>query len=58
MRRDGRLVRLRPDGIEVALESPTLAPRNAAEIEADAIRDTDSPPLTEARTAQLRPVPR
>jgi putative transcriptional regulator len=35
-----------------------LAPRSAAEIEAAAVRDPENPPLTEARTRQLRPVPR
>jgi putative transcriptional regulator len=58
MRCNGRLVRVKPDGAEEALETPSLAPRSAEEIEASAERDSENPPLTEARTAQLRPVPR
>ena len=58
MRRNGLLVRVKSDGTEEALETPPLAPRSVAEIEAAAVRDTENPPLTEARTGQLRPVPR
>ncbi len=58
MRRNGRLVRVKPDGTEEALQTPVLAPRSAEEIEAAAIRDSENPPLTKARTGQLRPVPR
>ena len=57
MRRNGRLVRVKPDGTEEPLETPALAPRSAAEIEAAAL-DPENPPLTEARTGQLRLVPR
>ncbi|HXW15628.1 MAG TPA: helix-turn-helix domain-containing protein [Terriglobia bacterium] len=58
LRHNGRLVRVKPDGAEVALDAPALAPRSAAEIEAAAARDHENPPLTEARVRQLRPVPR
>ena len=58
MRRDGRLVRVKPDGAEEALDTPPLAPLGAAEIEAAAARDHENPPLTGARAGQLRPVPR
>ena len=58
MRRNGRLVRVKPDGTEEPLETPALAPRSAAEIEAAPALDPENPPLTEARTGQLRLVPR
>ena len=58
MRRKGGLVRVKADGTEEALETPFLAPRSAAEIEAGAVGDADNPPLTKARAGQLRPVPR
>ena len=58
IRRNGRLVRVKPDGTEEPLETPALAPLGAAEIEATAVRDRENPPLTEVRTGQLRPVPR
>lgn len=57
MRRSGRLVRIKPDGSEEVLETPSLAPLGAAEIEAGAARDHENPPLTDARPGQLRPVP-
>jgi len=57
MRRNGGLVRVKPDGAEEALEAPPVAPRSAAEIEA-AARDPENPPLTQARAGQLRSVPR
>jgi putative transcriptional regulator len=58
MRRNGRLVRVKPDDAEEALDTPSLAPMSAAEIETAAARDHENPPLTEARAGQLRPVPR
>jgi putative transcriptional regulator len=58
MRRNGRLVRVKPDGAEEAPDTPSLAPRSAAEIETAAARDPENPPLPEARAGQLRPVPR
>lgn len=58
MRRNGRLVRVKPDGTEEALDTPSLARRSDAEIEAAASRDCKNPPLTDARVGQLRRVPR
>lgn len=58
MRRNGRLVRVKPDGTEESLETPALAPMSASEIEAGAARDSETPPLTEARSGRLRAVPR
>ena len=58
MRRNGGLVRVKPDGTEEAMETPSLAPRRAEEIEAGAVRDPENPPLAEARAGHLRPVPR
>jgi hypothetical protein len=60
MRRNGRLVGVKPDGTEEVLDTqPTgLAPMSAAEIEAAAARDHENPPLSDARPGQLRPVPR
>jgi len=58
MRRNGRLVRIKPDGAEEALDTPPLAPMTAAEIETAAARDHENPPLTDARPGQLQPVPR
>jgi len=58
MRRNGRLVLVKPGGAEEALHAPPLAVRSAAEIEAAATRDRENPPITEARAGQLRPVPR
>ena len=57
-RRNGRLVRIKPDGAEEALDTPPLAPMTAAEIETAAARDHENPPLTDARPGQLQPVPR
>jgi putative transcriptional regulator len=58
MRHDGRLVRVKRDGAEKALDTPSLAPMSAAEIEATAARDHENPPLTDARAGKLRPIPR
>ena len=58
MRRNGRLIRVKPDGAEEALHAPSLAPMSAAEIEATAVGDPENPPLTEARAGRLRSVPR
>jgi len=58
MRRNGKLVRVRPDGGEEALYTPSLAPMSAAEIETAAARDHENPPLTDARARKLRRVPR
>jgi putative transcriptional regulator len=58
MRRNGRLVRVKPDGAEEPLDTPSPARWSAAEIEGAAARDPENPPHTEARAGQLRPVPR
>ncbi|MGA8555977.1 MAG: helix-turn-helix domain-containing protein [Candidatus Acidiferrales bacterium] len=58
MRHNGELVRIKPDGTEEVLTTPPLAPLTPAEIEAAASRDSENPPLTDARTGHLRPVPR
>lgn len=58
MRRNGGIVRVKPDGTEEAMESQPLAPMSAEEIEAAAFRDHENPPLTDVRLRQLRPVPR
>ena len=58
MQFNGRLVRVKPDGTEEALDTPALTSRSAAEIEAAAARDPENPPLTEATLKRLRPVPR
>jgi len=58
MRRNGRLVRIKPDGTEQALDTAPPGPLSAAEIETAAARDHENPPLTDARPEQLRPVPR
>ena len=42
MRRNGRLVRVKPDGTEEALDTPPLPPLSAAEIEAAAARDHET----------------
>jgi putative transcriptional regulator len=58
MRRNGKLVRVKRDGTEEAMDTPPLAPMTAAKIEATAARDRENPPLTDARPGKLRPVPR
>jgi putative transcriptional regulator len=58
MRRNGRLVRLKPSGAEEALDTPSLAPMSAAEIETRAARDRENPQLSDAQAGKLRPVPR
>jgi putative transcriptional regulator len=58
MRRNGRLVRVKPDGTEEALNIPPLAPLSAAEIEDAAARDRENPPLTDERIRRLRRIPR
>ena len=49
MRRNGRLVRIKPEGAEEELDTPPLTPMTAAEIETAAARDHENPPLTDAR---------
>jgi putative transcriptional regulator len=57
MRRNGKLVRVKPDGTEEALDTPPLAPMSSPDSEAAAARDHENPPLTDARPGQLRRVP-
>jgi putative transcriptional regulator len=58
MRRNGRLVRVKPGGAEEALDTPSPGPVSAAEIETAAARDPENPPLTNAQAGELRRVPR
>jgi putative transcriptional regulator len=58
MRRNGRLVRVKPGGAEEGLAIPSFVPMSAAEIETAAAHDRENPPLTRAKGGQLRPVPR
>ncbi len=61
-RRDGTLVRQRADGPAEPLEDETdwtrLRAMTDAEVEAAALADPDAQPLTEARLATMRRVPR
>jgi putative transcriptional regulator len=58
MRRNGRLVRVKPHGAEEALDAPSLAPMSPAQVETAAARDRENPPLTDAQAGKLRRVPR
>jgi len=58
MQRDGKLMKRKPNGTEEVLPVTLVAPMSEADIEAAAITDSDNPPLTPERLAQLRPVPR
>jgi putative transcriptional regulator len=58
MRRDGAIVRVKANGSEETLPVLPLVPLTPAQIEAAAVSDPDNPPLTKARRARLRPVPR
>lgn len=53
MQRDGRLVRVKPDGAEDALDTPSLTPKSAAEIKTGAARDHENPPLTDAQAGRI-----
>jgi putative transcriptional regulator len=55
---DGKLIKRRPNGEEEVVPVTPVAPMSEAGIEAAAASDPDNPPLTPARQAQLRPVPR
>jgi len=54
----GALLWVKPDGTEEALETPSLAPRSAAEIEAAAARNPENLPLRNAGRANAFRVPR
>ena len=58
MRRNAKLVRVKSDGAERAVDIAPLAPMTAVEIEAVAVRDHENPPLRDALPGQLRPIPR
>lgn len=58
MQSDGKLARRRPDGNEEVVPVMPVAPMSEADIEAAAASDSDNPPLTPEREAQLKPVPR
>jgi putative transcriptional regulator len=55
---DGKLVRVYPDGREVALRKRPIRPMTDEEVHAAALSDPDNPPLTEERLKQLKRVPR
>jgi putative transcriptional regulator len=58
IRADGTLARVDPSGQEEPLSVPPIPLKSEAEIEAAAAGDPDNPPITPARRAQLKPVPR
>lgn len=58
MRRDGVLVRVKPDGSEEELPIPPPTPMTEEEIEAAAWADPDGRPMTEEEFAKARRVPR
>jgi DNA-binding transcriptional regulator YiaG len=58
MRRDGKLVRVNPDGTEEVMPVEPLAPMTEAEIEAAAWTDPDARPFTPEELAKARLVPR
>ena len=58
MQGDGKLMKQKPNGAEEVLPVTSVAPMSEADIEANAFSDSDNPPLTPERLAQLRPVPR
>jgi putative transcriptional regulator len=57
-KRDGKLVRVFPDGREEVMIKRPIRPMTDEEVEAAALSDPDNPPLTEERTKRLKPVPR
>lgn len=58
MRRDGALVRVRPDGTEEELPIPPPTARTPEEIEASAAADPDARPFTPEELAKAKRVPR
>jgi putative transcriptional regulator len=58
MRRDGVLVRVKPDGTEEVMPIPEPTPMTEAEIEAAAARDPDARPFTPEELAQAKRIPR
>src|SRR5437667_1042802 len=58
MRRDGVLVRIKPDGTEEVMPVEPLAPLAPEEVEAAAWRGPDARPFTPEELAKVRRVPR
>jgi len=58
MQDDGKLIKRQPNGEEEVVPVTPVVSMSEADIEAAAASDPDNPPLTPARQAQLRPVPR
>ena len=58
MRRDGVLVRVKPDGTEEVMPVEPLAPLTEAEVEAAAWRDPDARPFTPDELAKAKRIPR
>jgi putative transcriptional regulator len=58
MRRDGVLVRVKPDGTEEVMPVTPLAPMTPEEVEAAARADPDARPFTAEELAKVRRVPR
>ena len=58
MRRDGVLVRVKPDGTEEVMPVTPLAPMTPEEIEAAAAADPDARPFTAEELTKVRRVPR
>jgi putative transcriptional regulator len=58
MRRDGVLVRIKPDGTEEVMPVTPLAPMTHEEVEAAAAADPDARPFTAEELAKVRRIPR
>ena len=58
MRRDGVLVRIKPDGTEEIMPVEPLAPMTPDEVESAARRGSDARPFTPEELAKVRRVPR
>ncbi len=58
MHSDGTIVRVQSGGKEKRLRVTPIPPMSSAQVEARAASDPDNPPITPARRARLRPVPR
>jgi putative transcriptional regulator len=58
MRRDGVLVRVKPDGTEEEMPIPPPTPMTEEEVEAAACADPDARPFTDEERAKAKRVPR
>jgi len=58
MRRDGVLVRIKPDGTEEVMPVEPLAPMTESEVEAAAWGDPDAGPFTPEELAKAKRIPR